>query len=253
MKLHAAMIWYNEPAAWLANTITSLTRAGVDHLVVVDGAFQLYPNALPRSGFEQAEIIQRTCDGLGIALTMHQPSHPWIGNELEKRTAAFRLLNAIATPEQDWVLIIDADEVITTANPDRLRDQLANADGDCGTVRMWWREDWTTDPISHELAVKMPQPTEGYQRQSRWFRVLDNMRVEQVHYAYFGDRNGDTIGLRADYPEPIRCAGATPARMFKVDSNMLIEHLDRLRPMQRASAKRDYYDRRDEACIERLA
>lgn len=253
MRLHAILAWYAEPPTWLANTVTSLAAAGIDHLIAVDGAYALYPEAKAKSGFEQAETIQRVCDGAGMALTLHQPQTPYMGNEVEKRTLAFNLLNATAKPFEDWVVVIDADEIVSQpCNPHRLRESLATSKGhDTMSVQLWWRED-PTDKY-HELAMKMPLGTEGYQRQSRWFRVLPNMRVEGRHFGFIGDDSlGKPVGLRSDYPSTYQAMNVRVASMGRVESTVFrIEHLDRLRIIQRREAKQTYYATRDESRVER--
>jgi hypothetical protein len=126
---------YDEQPAWLAELVASLARAGCDHVVFCDGAYDLYPDAKGNSGSIAAHIVASTALGAGIGCTIHQPQWPWPGNEVEKRTALFALGHLIAEPGTDWLLVADADEVWGQAPG--LRDALEATDLDVADVTLW--------------------------------------------------------------------------------------------------------------------
>jgi hypothetical protein len=113
VRLIALLSWFDERPSWLAELVASLARAGVDHLVALDGAYGFYPQAKGSSGSEQAEVITGAALGAGMGVTVHVPHQPWFGNEVEKRTALFAFGNQIAEAGEDWLIVADGDEVWT--------------------------------------------------------------------------------------------------------------------------------------------
>lgn len=134
MQVIGLLSWFDEHPAWLAELVASMARAGVDHVVAVDGAYALYPEARGNSGSEQAQVVTSTATGAGMGVTVHLPRWPWVGGELEKRTAMFKLAHAIAEPDTDWLWVCDADEVITDGY---VRPMLEQTDLEACEVMMW--------------------------------------------------------------------------------------------------------------------
>jgi hypothetical protein len=134
VRLHALLSFYDEPVELLVASIASLKLAGVDHLVALDGAYALYPDAKARSDANQHAVIVMTCRELDIACTLHAPSEPWAGNEPGKRTALFALGWALAD-DGDWFMVHDADTFIVKA-PDDLKTRLATSDCEAATVQV---------------------------------------------------------------------------------------------------------------------
>lgn len=106
--------WYAEKPEWLAELVASLGAAGVDHVVAIDGAYAAFPDARGNSGSEQGAVVSATALGAGMGVTVHQPRNvdPWWGNEVEKRTALFTLGHHVAEAGTDWLMVVDADEVV---------------------------------------------------------------------------------------------------------------------------------------------
>jgi hypothetical protein len=73
MKLIGLLSFYDEAPSWLSAAIASHHPAGLTHLVVCDGAYELFPDGRARSGIEQYDAINATCEGLGHQ--RHDP-HP---------------------------------------------------------------------------------------------------------------------------------------------------------------------------------
>jgi hypothetical protein len=132
MRLIACLSWYDEQPAQLAELVASMARAGVDHVVAVDGAYALFPCARGGSPSEQADAITHTARGAGLGVTVHVPAGPWAGNEVAKRSWLFELAHLLAEPGEDWLWVLDADEVIDTA--DGLREQLERCETDVAEV-----------------------------------------------------------------------------------------------------------------------
>jgi hypothetical protein len=136
MRLVGLLSWFDENPAWLAEVVASLAGT-VDHIVAVDGSYALYPEARGSSGSEQADAVTSTAQGARMGVTLHVPQWPWVGNEVEKRTAMFALGHLIAAPGEDWLAVVDADEVWTHAAG--LRDALARTDLDVAEVLVYER------------------------------------------------------------------------------------------------------------------
>lgn len=111
MRIVALLSFYNERTEDLERLIHSLKHAGVTRLVALDGAYALYPNPQPASSPAEHNTLRQAARAAGIQLHLRIPPTPWIGNEVEKRTAMFELAEKVTTP-QDWYLVIDGDEHI---------------------------------------------------------------------------------------------------------------------------------------------
>jgi hypothetical protein len=135
MRLIGLVSWFDEQTAWLAELVASLAAAGISHVVAVDGAYALYPQARGHSGSEQGQIVASAALGAGMGCTIHQPAMPWIGNECEKRTALFALGHLVAVPDDDWLVVADADEVWERASG--LAGTLAATDLDAAEVLLY--------------------------------------------------------------------------------------------------------------------
>lgn len=110
----------------LVDCIKSIASAGVSHLVAVDGAYALYPDGAAASHPNQHAAITLACRQLGIGCTLHVPTEPWAGNEVEKRNALFALGWGVAR-DGDWFMVQDADMAVTKWPAD-LVERLAETD-----------------------------------------------------------------------------------------------------------------------------
>jgi hypothetical protein len=66
MRLIAILIWYDEPNAVLGQCIAGLQYAGVDHVVALDGKYELFPGDAFLSSPEQQGLVALACRSLGI-------------------------------------------------------------------------------------------------------------------------------------------------------------------------------------------
>jgi len=224
MGITALLSWYQEDPAWLDRCIRSLEHAGIDRIIAIDGAYQLYPRARNRSGIAQHEAITRAAYHIGAGLTIHIPETPWHGNEIEKRSFMFALGDHISQPG-DWHLIIDADEVITSTPPD-LHDRLASTTFDVAQVTF-------SEPSHTGRRRAYPIPI--------LFRAGLGIRCQTNHYTYI-TRDGRKLWGNATTDQLAPRIDLTAA--FTVDHLTEHRHEDR-----RADAKR-YYRDRDSLAIE---
>ena len=260
MKLHAILCWYDEPPTWLASCVASLSRIGVDHLIAVDGRYPHFSVGSPtNSRIDQVDTITSTAIGCGMSVTLHRLLEPV--NETEKRSLAFRLLNASAALD-DWVIVIDADELITDGDP-FVKRELAELDESILTaacrvtnaIDPYARPETDNDVSDKTLEIhqKFNIPSEFQSAQSRLWRVMRDMRVEGTHYAYTGvDRDGVRWNLRPDIGGS--GLGDMPrTEVARLDSSLTIEHRKNHRTIERRDQKHAYYQLRDELGIERVA
>jgi hypothetical protein len=209
------LVWYDEPVDHLAGCVASLKRASVTHLVAVDGAFMLYPSALrrPVSPPEQAAVIADVARQSGIALTLHVPSIPWMGNEVEKRSVMFELAGLTGA---EWLLLVDADEYVHAA-PYDLLEVLAGVSEPCATVAFTDREG-----------------ADGRTSIVRLFRNQPGLRVVGTHYGYVSD----------DHPEGVEAAG------IGMVMDVVLQHRPRDESAPRRRRQREFYRLREELGIE---
>jgi len=211
VRVVGLLSWYEEPASWLAETVASAARL-CDHVIAVDGPYATFPGALrkPASGSEQADVIAHAAAGAGIGCTIHTPRSPWWDGEVGKRDWMFRAAELVTT-EADWLLVIDADEVLTAA-PSDAREQLAATEHDVAELRLWDRD-----------GSEIPD--------RRLLRAVRGLRVEGAHYVWTAP--GGKV-LRGNQT----LQDLAPAEPLW---DVRMEHRTRHRDTSRQEAKRDYY------------
>jgi hypothetical protein len=233
LKLIALLAWYDESPKWLAHCVRSLPVAGVSHLVALDGAYALYPEAAPSSPPEQSAAIRDAAREAGIGCDVHVPDQVWAGNEIEKRSALFALAERVAEPNRDWYFVVDADCVIEES-PDDLLEQLAATELDVGEVMMW-------EPGT------VTGPARDYSRWRRddcfdmrsFFRAIPGLRVEGNHYNYVTPEGRRLWGHNRRH-----LTDALNLRQVRVT------HRSRLRSIERAERQYAYYRDRDRLRVE---
>ena len=217
--------WYEEPVSWLAETVASAAKL-CDHLIAVDGPYAEFPFARtkPASGMDQAEVIMHTAAGAGIGCTVQMPHQPWLGNEVEKRSRMFDLAMPLTT-EDDWLFVIDADEIVSDI-PDDTRERLAKFDVDVAEVQLWERGDQDTAFTAR-----------------RFFRALRGIKYDGCHYVVTAPA-GEGVKVLSGDPDRQRL---TPAgQMWDVR----LEHRSSQRTALRNGFKNQYYAKLPE--IERV-
>jgi hypothetical protein len=170
MKVVGLLAWYDEPVIWLREAVDSAATL-CDHVLAVDGAYALYPDGRAHSHPSQAAVILDAAHARRIGCTVHQPDRVWVGNQIEKRSLMFRLGREIGA---DWFFVFDADDVLVHVPADA-RERLERADEDVAVYTL------------------------GGERYHRGlFRALPKLRVEDAHYHYLAERDGETVHLRGN-------------------------------------------------------
>lgn len=227
MNLHALLAFYDEPPDQLIKCMRGLERAGVDHVIAVDGAYDLYPDGANTSHPNQHAALDLACMHMKMGLTLHVPKTVWAGNEVEKRTFLFSLAWACAT-EGDWFFVMDADQEVIEL-PDDFRKRLETVKEDVGETHFV-----DTAALAANHADWPP-----------YFTVRNLFRAQPIHldtnHISYGTADGRWLwGDASRKVEP--CFDMT---------DLLIEHHPDKRPNERQQAKLVYYANRDEERVER--
>lgn len=214
VRLIALLSWFDEPPELLVTCIRGLARAGVDHLVAVDGRYALYRADTDLSSPGEYAAIILACRELGMACTVHSPTGPWRGGEVEKRTFLFALGWQVAEPG-DWFWVQDADQVVVRA-PTNVKARLADAPLDVAEVQML-------------------EAADGFPMRAL-FRAQP-ITVETNHHTYVTG-NGRTLWGSGELEPALRLG------------DVLVEHRTGERSEARQAAKLAYYAERDAAGTE---
>jgi hypothetical protein len=218
VRLHGLLSWYDERERDLASCLAALAGAGFDHVVAIDGAYELFPGGQARSPARQRLAVSAETEQLGLGLTLHVPDKPWPGNEVEKRTALFDLAFAVSAPG-DWWLVLDADEKITQAPAD-LAIRLARAEEDVAEIKL--------RDFDAAKGIEPDKPLDT--TVIRLFR-RQPIRLEGNHWTH-KDAEGRVISGRQDQTE---------VPILDLTDVMTMEHRRALRGEDRLVAQYAYY------------
>lgn len=185
MIVTAALSWWNEPLETLEAVVSSVATL-VDRIVAFDGAYRRYPGATASSAPAQWDMILDTAIRCGIEPRITVPSETWAG-QCEKRTA----LMQEAAQGSDWVLVVDADYVVT-ADRERVREQLAAADLDVYEVPL------VTPTGEYATNWHLGQALTPEAWTPLMFRALPQIMVEEHHWWYSGMKDGRRVWLWGD-------------------------------------------------------
>jgi hypothetical protein len=242
VKVVALISWWEESPSWLAATVSSAAKL-CDHVVAVDGAYSLMPGGTARSEPTQAETVLRTCDALDMGCTIVRPKDTWAGNEVEKRTFCFAECRNVVTPGEDWIIVLDGDDVLTQV-PEDTRTKLELTDKDVAQVVLWDRETWVNEETA-AAAVQFELPPHSTQQQRRIYRAAEEIVVAGAHYCYQA-RNGD----QTSWYWGTNDHDLTPALALH---DVRIEHRTKHRDKWRKGQANEYYERRNALNIETTA
>jgi hypothetical protein len=199
------LAWYDESPQWLAEAVEGAAKL-CDHVLALDGAYALYPRGRARSDPEQAEAILYAAQRSHIGCTIHRPASVWLGNQLEKRSLMFELG---ATIGADWFFVFDADDLVSYVPADARR---------------------RLEATEEDVAVY----TLGGERYHRGlFRALSELRVEDAHYHYLAERDGETVHLRGN--SDVHCL-----EPFLNLTDLRVQHRQGLRSSERQAASAEY-------------
>lgn len=223
-RLVALLSFYDEPPELLAQCLAGVELLGCEHVVAIDGAYALYPDAKPRSEYKQRAMIDYACHDMGIGCTLVTPPGPWQGNEVEKRTKLFEY-GLMAAEEGDWFVVLDADNVMIQV-PEDLRERLAETD--CEVATVVWREVTTA---LRKLAGNPDVAAPEWISIRSLFRAQP-IRVEGNHFTYVA---GDGRVLWGESQE---------VEALKL-TDLIGEHRRNRRSAERWHAQGGYYHNRD--------
>lgn len=216
-RIFGLLSWYDERPDDLYAMAASLPKAGVTHLIALDGAYALYPQARAQSPEDNYTALREACQEHGLVLYATHPDVPWPGNETQKRTSLFRLAEEHTRPD-DWYLIIDGDEEIIHA-PHDLRTQLAQTPLDVAEVTFH-------EPEPSGPGKRFPIPI--------LFRAIRGLSVVGNHYTYRTPDGRNLWGNAANH----RLAPRHP-------TSVLVLHKTTQRAPARRGAALAYYRKRD--------
>lgn len=229
----ALLSWWDEPADWLADVVRSLALADVDALVAFDGAYPHMPGGTWMSSVDQWHAIRDAAEDVGILWELSTGRSPLWESECAKRTALFRRAEDF---DPDWLLVIDADEVILQA-PDDLKALLAASPADYADV-------CSLEQPAQVLGGSVEDADMPQIVASRWvkprrclFRAVPGITVGPAHYNYVTPDGRDLWGDEYGHPLKIR--------------DMVIDHRGARRDPERLRARQAYYEARDIAGVER--
>lgn len=224
-RIIALLAFYDEDPDWLTRCVLSLKKVRVTHLIALDGAYALYPDAQPRSSHREHEAIADAADRIGASRMVSAPPSVWDG-EVSKRNYLFALAEGIAQ-SRDWYFVIDADEFVTDAPgdvPARLQASLF----DVGAV--------TLREPGHPLGTIV------YPTHPKFFRAIPGLRAVRDHFTYttpdgrklWGDAKRARLEPRHDL------------------TAVVVEHHNQLRHPDRRQKAVAYYRSRDDRRVEDL-
>ncbi len=228
-RILGLLSWFDEPTDSLVTNLRAMAAAGVAHIVAVDGRYRLYGADHDQSHPNQYATIVLACRELGMGCTIHQPSGPWEGGEVEKRTFLFALALSVAE-EGDWFWVQDADQVVMRV-PDDFKALLAATPHDVASVTIH-------DVVAAEANVAT-WPADF--TMPALFRAQP-ITVGPAHCQY----NAPDGTLLWGYD-----GQSDMAEALDLSEDVIVEHRPQERSQERLVAKHAYYAERDASCIER--
>lgn len=234
-RITGLLSFYDEPLELLAAHVSSLSGV-VDHLVAVDGAYFLYPQAQPSSDPSQMRLIEEICRGLRIGLTTHTPSQVWAGNEVQKRNHMVTLAEPVTDPN-GWYIVLDADCIVTKVADDWFQQMEQAAKDGWGAAEISVRE-------VREIPGVAFDPQDSYGPIRLMYRAVPNLTYGPAHWCIHAPdpETGERIFFWG--PPDLKPVDAFNARhLLKFDHRMD-------RPDYRAVNARKYYLKREQLGVE---
>lgn len=235
-----ALSWFNESALWLTRTIASLARV-CDHVVCVDGRYELFQHDLDWSPAPEAEAVLAAAEGVGVPLTLHVPRAPFQGNEVEKRNLLLRLAMVHTHDYEDWIFVVDADEYIVHVG-EGVGEILSHVEEYVASCLL---EEYF-DPFTQlgedgGVARLQPLPNTWRTPVRRFYRALPDLAYYGTHFQVGGmSRRSGWAWL--DGPEK--------GSAYELRENLILRHENPRRAMLRREQASTYYSVRDALQIE---
>jgi hypothetical protein len=158
-----------------------------DRVVALDGAYRRYPGATVRSDPKQAKAIRQACEHYGLGCLILEPDRLWAG-QIEKRNH----LLALAAIGSDWIVTVDADQVIYTER-EPVRNELRNSTADVVDVPFH-------TPKNPKRPMRDSAPGQWHVDQTRQpemipqvWRASLGLRIEQRHWWIAATKRGQKV------------------------------------------------------------
>jgi hypothetical protein len=187
VKVTAMLAWYDEDPAILHRAVSSLGVIA-DHVIALDGRWNLYPGETQSSPPEQADAIRQGAADAGITGETF-PAQQWTG-QVQKRN---RLL-WLACNGSDWIMPLDADWELT-GDRDAIRAELETTQADALIVPFH-------TPLNKDANLEDVAATGWHAgmagqtvHEPLIWRTLEDMRVENFHWCVYGTKNGRRVSL----------------------------------------------------------
>ena len=235
MIVTAALSWWNEKPEDLVACVKGMAQVA-DRVVAVDGAYRRYPNATARSDGSQVEAIRETALANGLDPLIIQPSRTWTG-EIEKRSALF----ALAAAHSDWVIVVDADHIIS-ADRDDVRRDLRFAEVDVFDVPFLTP---VSGPVEKKSATNWHKQQANVEtRYPLILRALPGLSVERRHWWYVAYKDGRKVWLSGGDTSPDDREVGYAVMHGTLRSRYTVEHRCLMRSEEQMLAARAWYNDR---------
>lgn len=240
MKIIGTLAWFNESSTWLVRTISSLARV-CDHIVCVDGRYELFQHDMDWSPAPEAEAVLAAAEGVGVPLTLHIPRVPFHGNEVEKRNLLLRLALVHAEIGIDWIFVCDADEYVVHVGEDFVSHLTQVHTNVVACSLEEYFDPFTQLGPDGGVAKNLPLPNTWRTDVRRLYRALDGLQYVGTHFHVGGRRyNGAWEWLDGD--------GKVEAYFLREE--LILRHENPRRVELRRQQAAMYYSARDELAIE---
>ncbi len=226
------MSFFEEDSRRLRCCVEDIAALGATHLVVVDGAYALFPEALRSSSMIEHDAIEDEAYKHGLGYLAYTPEDVWVGNEVEKRQVMLQLAQAITT-EDDFLMPWDADFIL---------DEKVDLRG--------FLEDNGDNYDFADVQLTDSSEDNGWYWVRLLLRARRDLRFGTNHYTYlYGD------GLNYKWPDGTdRLSTVVGPRGVDLDIGLKTSVRVWHRPNDRQPGRRekqvDYYQKRDSLQIE---
>jgi len=241
------MCWAEESPTWLYTAVASTGRA-LDHLVALDGKYALWPGSLDAaaSPVEQSQAVLEAAELAGVPVTLHRPTEPFAGNEVEKRNLSLDLALSVAD-EGDWLLVFDADMTLTGLAAS-FRDALGAYGGNAAEYARFDTLDPQALTDRDVLARNVTYLPTGMSPVRGMYRAIPSLRYGPAHWH-----------VSYDAPDGVRWLWGVPRRhrpyegALDLTGSVVFAHRNPARERGRREKAAEYYRLRDATGAERQA
>lgn len=235
MKLIGCLVWFDEQPGFLATAVTSLGKF-CDIVVAVDGRYDLFPGNNNRSSLDQVDAIVQTAEAVDLECLLYRPKTCFVDNEVGKRNLSLALAGSVAEPDEDWLVIFDADVHLMKVDREKLLSELDKTDKNVATLTTMRGRDvhspeFDDVDLAHEFTVE-----------SRLlYRYHPSLRYGPAHWAVSRDKARKKIWLWGNI-------NLAPA--LDLGDSLVVYHRTRAREAARSVAAGRYYMERDRLAVE---